>query len=289
MIYFHQHREELGYSLNSLYKAVGYSKQGLHQYIGRSNRYKEEVLHIIELIRQIRDDHPTMCCRAMYYKINPNYIGRDRFEALCREYGFTMNRTKAKHKTTDSSGVVRFDNLLNDNKLTDIDQGWSSDITYYEIDGSFYYITFILDCYSRRILGYNVSNRLLTKQTTLPSLKMAIKNRRYKIKEGIIFHSDGGGQYYADEFLSFTKDYKFKNSMCKHAYENGKAERINGIIKNNYLRHWNITNLSELVKSVDRAVNLYNTDKPHSSLQRMTPIQFENKLCNFNQPNVVNH
>lgn len=283
MIYFREHRDHYDFSLNGLYEAVGYSKQAIHQYIGRSNRYNEEVLHIIELIRQIRKDHPTMCCRSMYYKINPSYIGRDRFEAICRSYGFTAKRTKAKHKTTDSSGVIRFDNLLNDKILTDIDQGWSSDITYFEIDGSFYYITFILDCYSRRILGYNVSNRLLTKQTTLPAMRMAVKTRKGQLKQGIIFHSDGGGQYYADEFLEFTNQYRFKNSMCKHAYENGKAERVNGVIKNNYLQHWNIKNLSELVKGVDRAVNLYNTDKPHSSLKRMTPIQFENKLCNFNQ------
>ena len=281
MIYFREHRDDFTFSLNSLYTAVGYSKQAIHQYIGRSNRYKEEVFHIVELIRQIRDDHPTMCCRAMYYKINPSYIGRDKFEAICRDHGFTSKRTKAKHKTTDSSGVIRFDNLLNDKKLTDSDQAWSSDITYYEIDGSFYYITFILDCYSRRILGHNVSNRLLTKQTTLPSIRMAVKTRKNQIRQGIIFHSDGGGQYYADEFLSFTEQYHFQNSMCKHAYENGKAERVNGVIKNNYLKHWSINNLSDLVKGVDRAVNLYNTDKPHSSLQRLTPMEFENKLYNF--------
>lgn len=287
MIYFRQNRDDYSFSLNALYDSVGYSKQAIHQYIDRSNRYKEEVFHLIELIRQIRDDHPTMCCRAMYYKINPSYIGRDKFEAICRDFGFTSTRKKAKHKTTDSSGVIRFDNLLNDKPLTDIDQAWSSDITYYEIDGSFYYITFILDCYSRRILGYNVSNRLLTRQTTLPSMKMAVMTRNNQIKQGIIFHSDGGGQYYADDFLRFTEHYHFQNSMCKHAYENGKAERVNGVIKNNYLRHWNINNLSQLAKSVDRAVHLYNTDKPHSSLHRMTPIQFENKLCNFNHKETV--
>ncbi len=268
--------------MNRLYDCVGYSKQAIHQYINRSKRYKEEVHHIVELIRQIRKDHPTMCCRTMYYKINPSYVGRDRFESICRSFGFTAKQSKAKYKTTDSSGVVRFDNLLNELELRKIDQAWSSDITYYEINGSYYYITFILDCYSRRILGYIVSNRLLTKQTTLPAIRMAVKTRNNKLPAGIIFHSDGGGQYYADEFLEFTKQYKFKNSMCKHAYENGKAERVNGVIKNNYLKHWNIKSLSELVKGVDRAVNLYNNDKPHSSLKRMTPVEFENKLTILN-------
>jgi len=288
VIYFREQRSSYNFSLNAMYKAVGYSKQAIHQYIGRSNTYKEEVYHIVELIRQIRKDHPTMCCRSMYYKINPSYIGRDRFEAICRAYGFTSERSKAKHKTTDSSGVVRFDNLLNELKLSKIDQAWSSDITYYEIDGSFYYITFILDCYSRLILGYNVSNRLLTQQTTLPAMRMAIKTRKSQISRGIIFHSDGGGQYYADNFLELTDRYGFRNSMCKHAYENGKAERVNGVIKNNYLKHWNIESLSDLVKGVDRAVGLYNTDKPHTSLQRMTPIEFESKLINFETNNAKN-
>lgn len=287
-MYFHQHRSDYSFSLNKMYDSIGYSKQALHQYIGRSNRYKEEVFHLVELIRQIREDHPTMCCRAMYYKINPSYIGRDKFEALCRSFGFTAKRSKAKHKTTDSCGVVRFDNLLNDKILTNKDEAWSSDITYFEINGIFYYITFILDCYSRRILGYNVSSRLLTEHTTLPALQMAVKTRKGKIQPGIIFHSDGGGQYYADMFLKFTSYYMFRNSMCKHAYENGKAERVNGVIKNNYLKHRNINNLSDLVKEVDRAVNLYNEDKPHSSLHRMTPIEFENKLTNLSLKKLVN-
>lgn len=282
MIHFREFRDNYQFSLNALYDSIGYSKQAIHQYIGRSNRYKEEVFHLIELIRQIRKDHPTMCCRSMYYKINPSYIGRDRFEAICRVYGFAAKRTKAKYKTTDSSGVVRFDNLLSDLDLTQIDQAWSSDITYFEIDGSFYYITFIIDCFSRRILGYNVSSRLLTQQTTIPAIKMAIQTRGKHIRKGIIFHSDGGGQYYADEFLKLTENNGFKNSMCRHAYENGKAERVNGVIKNNYLKHWSINSLSDLVKSVDRAVSLYNQDKPHTSLHRMTPIQFENTIANFN-------
>ena len=69
--------------------------------------------------------------------------------------------------------------------------------------------------------------------------------------------------------------------MCEYAYQNGKSERINGIIKNNYLRHWEIKNFAELTKKVDRAVHLYNSDKPHISLSRSTPIEFEKKLVNL--------
>lgn len=101
---------------------------------------------------------------------------------------------------------------------------------------------------------------------------------------GIIFYSDGGGQYYDKDFLAITQKYKFKNSMCEYAWENGKAERVNGVIKNNYLIHRNINTYQELVKEVDRTVQLYNNDKPHISLQRKTPNQLENEyICNGQQ------
>lgn len=258
-----------------MYRSVGVSKQAFHQHLKRRRSHQEEVLNLREIIRQIRDDHPTMCCRDMYFKINPVFMGRDRFEALCREYGFMGERKKSARRTTDSTGVVRFDNLLQDKKLTGMNQAWCSDITYFEIDNSYYYITFILDCYSRRILGHHVSSRLFTEQTSLPAMKKAIRTRGKDLPAGIIFHSDGGGQYYDQEFLSLTKQFGFRNSMCEFAYENGKAERVNGVIKNNYLKHWHIQDLGQLVTQVDRAVHLYNTDKPHSSLQRQTPTSFE--------------
>lgn len=250
----------------------------------RSSRYKEEISNLIKIILQVRQDHPRMCCRDLYYRINPLYIGRDRFEALCKQYGFEVGIRRSFTRTTDSRGVIRFPNLIDQLKVQRINQVWSSDITYFDLQGVFYYITFIIDHYSRRILGYSVSSRLQTEHTTLPALIMAIVTRGL-IPQGIIFHSDGGGQYYDRQFLILTSRYKFKNSMCEMAYQNGMSERLNGIIKNNYLRHWNITNLAELIQQVDRAVRLYNMEKPHSGLGRMTPCEFEKKYANLSQQN----
>lgn len=278
-MYFWLNREAKSGSLNQMYKVVGISKQGFAKQRKRQSQYKEEERFVKDIVIQVRKDHPTMSCRSIYYKMNPVFIGRDRFERICREAGLKVVKQRNKRRTTDSSGVIRFPNLLKTIKLTGIDQVWSSDITYFEVNNIFYYITFILDNYSRRIVGHQISSRLLTEQTTLPALKKAIKLRgQQKLSKGIIFHSDGGGQYYAEKFLDLTKKYSFRNSMCSYAWENGKAERINGVIKNNYLKHWSINSLSELVKSVDRAVRLYNEDKPHISLSRMTPVEFENKI-----------
>ena len=284
MIFYWRHRTQFGHSLNELYRSVGTSKQGFHKMLTRSSRFKEEVVNLIKIINQIRQDHPTMCCRAMYYKINPVYIGRDKFESICKEYGFQTNPKRNFKRTTDSDGVERFPNLTENLVLLKINQVWSSDITYYDLGGVFYYLTFIMDNYSRRILGHNVASRLQTEHTSLPALKAAIKQRG-EIPEGIIFHSDGGGQYYDQNFLKLTNRYKFKNSMCEYAYENGKAERLNGVIKNNYLKHWNIKNLSDLIRSVDRAVRLYNNEKPHIGLKRLTPKQFEQECLIFNKRN----
>jgi len=247
--------------------------------LNRSSRYQEEISYLIKIILQVRQDHPRMCCRDMYYRINPQYIGRDRFEALCKQYGFEVGIRRSFTRTTDSRGVIRFPNLIDRLTVQRIDQVWSSDITYFDLKGVFYYITFIIDHYSRRILGYSVSSRLQTEYTTLPALIMAIRIRGV-IPQGIIFHSDGGGQYYDRQFLNLTSRYKFKNSMCEMAYENGKSERLNGIIKNNYLRPWNISTLGELTQAVDRAVRLYNTEKPHSGLGRKTPCAFEMNCLN---------
>ena len=93
--------------------------------------------------------------------------------------------------------------------------------------------------------------------------------------KGLIFHSDGGGQYYSKDFLKLTGKEEIVNSMGKSCYENAMAESLNGVIKNKYLRHRNINSLHDLTRELDRTVLLYNTDKPHSALQRMTPIAFE--------------
>lgn len=243
----------------------------------------EEEHQLLSLVHDIRKDHPTMGVRDIYYKLRPENMGRDAFEALCKRYDLMSKRDRNYRRTTDSTGVVRFNNLMDTIELTSTDQLWQTDITYFEVNGKFYYLTFILDAYSRRIVGYHVSKRLYTEDTTLPALWMAIILRGNKKLCKLILHSDGGGQYYDTDFLELTKLYEITNSMCEYAWENGKAERINGIIKNNYLKHRKINTYEELVKEVDRAVYLYNTEKPHIGLQRMTPVTFENKLISLSE------
>lgn len=259
------------------------SKQAIHQMLNRRLAVSEQTLYLLKIVADIRKDHPTLSLRAMYFKIRPERIGRDAFERMCLNSGFSMEHKRSLHRTTDSTGVIRFDDLLSNLKLSDINQAFSSDITYYEVSGYFCYITFIIDCFSRRIIGHYTSQRLLTEHTTLPALKMAIETRKTNLCPGIIFHSDGGGQYYDKNFLNLTQKCKMINSMCEFAWENGKAERINGTIKNNYLSHYEINSFSELKKGVDRAVQLYNAERPHKALRYVSPISYEKELLKLRQ------
>jgi transposase InsO family protein len=192
-----------------------------------------------------------------------------------------IKRKKRFIHTTDSSGVIRFNNLIEKLEITRINQVWQSDITYYNLNGRSYYITFIIDAFSRVVVGYTVSKRLTTEQTVIAALKKALKFRKGEDLSDLIFHSDGGGQYYAKEFIDVTEN--FKHSMCVAPWENGVAERINGVIKNNYLCYRTIPNYDTLVKEVDRSVYLYNYEKPHCKLQRMAPVLFEKSIHLQNQ------
>ena len=266
--------------MNTLYQALEISKQSFHQYKERQRQVMGEREQLIVLIMQVRKDHPTMGARDMYFKICPSYMGRDAFELFCKQEGLTSPKTKDYRRTTDSTGVVRFDNKIWGLEIIRPDQVWQSDITYFEVGGRFYYLTFIIDAFTRMIVGYAVSNRLSTEYTTIAALQMAIgfRERTMDTETSLIFHSDGGGQYYAKKFIELTGLYNIANSMCEYAWENGKAERINGIIKNNYLRHKSIANFDSLVKEVDRSVYLYNHEKPHIKLHRKSPFEFEMEL-----------
>ena len=262
--------------MNEVFRYSGYSKQAFHQKMGRQFCRLEQELLLLPLIEELRLEHPGVAARQLYLILQPENIGRDKFESLCFQYGFKLQRATAFKRTTNSKGVIRFPNLIAGIELTHINQAWSSDITYYQIGKTFYYLTFIMDLFSRIIVGFNVSKRLLTEDTTIPALKMALNQRNPS--PGLIFHSDGGGQYYCKAFLKLTSDHKIKNSMCDVVYENAHAERINGTIKNQYLKGYNPQSYRSLIEMTQKAVNNYNSVRPHTSLKKIPPVVFEKIL-----------
>ena len=123
--------------MNKLYRSIGTTKQSFHQKEDRWLQNKSEQEQILLLIYQIREDHPTMGIRDMYHKLKPECMGRDAFELFCKAENLGSKKVRNFRITTDSSGVIRFDNLLVDLQITRINQVWQSDITYFELNGIF--------------------------------------------------------------------------------------------------------------------------------------------------------
>jgi len=261
--------------MNQLYQAVSVKKQSFYQMLKRRKTQLDEAEQILMQVNKIREDHPSMAAREIYFKLNLLGMGRDKFEQFCFERGYRVKKQKNFRITTDSRGVTRFPNLIKELEVTAVNQVMVSDITYYEMHGKFYYITLIMDLFNREIVGYSASKSLRTEDTTLPALILVKKNRGQAALEGTIIHSDGGGQYYSNEFIKLTKKLKMSNSMTEESvYENAHAERINGTIKNSYLYCYAPETFEELQKQLKKAVYMYNHGKPHRALNRMTPVQY---------------
>lgn len=267
----------MSFSLESLYLTVGTIKQNVHGYLSRLCSRKGLEEQILQMVHLIREDHPDMGLREIYFMITPIGMGRDVFEGLCKGNGLNVRVYRNGCKTTDSNGTRYFPNLIEGLDLTRPNQVWQSDITYFSINGRFLYITLIQDSFTKIIVGHCASSCLETEHTTVVALKMSIKRYKGESLEGLIFHSDGGGQYYSNLFLAITGKFSITNSMGKSCYENAMAESLNGVVKNKYLRFKDINSLPELTRELDHTVMLYNSSKPHSALGRMTPEMFEEK------------
>jgi len=248
----------------------------------KRRKYKyEEQEQLIPLINEIRQDHPRMSARDIYLKLQPGFMGRDQFERFCMDSGYRIKKLRNYRVTTNSLGVTRFPNMIKDLEVTRVNQVFVSDITYFDIGSKTYYLTFIMDLYNREIVGWSASDNLRTEDTTLPALHRAIYERGRANLKGAIMHSDGGGQYYCNEFKELTKSLGMINSMTEEkVYENSHAERLNGIIKNNYLYPYGPTNMKSLKRLLNKAVLMYNTGKPHKALGKLTPSKFRSTIDN---------
>lgn len=266
--------------------AVSTSKQAFHQMSKRRQLLKNKMEELLLLVKNIRRDHPRMSARDMYLKLKPENLGRDRFEDLCLTSGFRVKKLKNYRVTTNSMGVTRFPNKLKEREVTGVNQVFVSDITYFDIGPKSYYLTLMMDLYNREVVGWNASESLRADQTTLPALYHLIKVRGKLKLKGAVIHSDGGGQYYSNDFKKITKELKMINSMTQESvYENSHAERLNGTIKNNYLYPYNPKDLSSLRKMMAKAVYMYNNGKPHVALNKLSPKEFLSKITVDNENN----
>jgi len=205
----------------------------------------------------------------MYYALMPSFIGRDRFIEIMMEAGFRLKRSRNYRRTT-FAGRIRYPNLIKGMKVEDSSVIWQSDITYLPLGDKFYYAIFIIDVYSKKIVGYKVSKHMRA-MANVGALAMALRTHR----SPKIHHSDRGSQYSGLQYVSMLKRNNTLISMGLKPQENAYAERINRTIKEEYLDRWKAKNYGQLQRQVSKAVRHYNNERPHNHLNRMTPVAFE--------------
>ncbi len=267
--------------MKDLLDGLDISKQSFHQMFKRRRYLYDEQEQLVPLINEIRRDHPRMSARDIYLKLKPSFMGRDQFERFCMDSGYRLKRLRNYRVTTNSLGVTRFSNKIQGLEVTRVNQVFVSDITYFDIGSDTYYLTLIMDLYTREIVGWSASESLRTEDTTIPALHRLIRERGKVNLDGAILHSDGGGQYYCNDFKSLTNDLNMINSMTEEkVYENTHAERLNGTVKNNYLYHYGPKDIKSLRRLLDKTVLMYNTGKPHKALKKLTPRAFRETIDN---------
>jgi putative transposase len=198
-------------------------------------------------------------------------IGRDRFFKVLAEKGLLLEPLPKAPRTTNSRhSLPVFRNLLAEMELVKPNQAWVSDITYIRTDSGYLYLSLITDAWSRKIVGYHAGDTL----ETIGCLK-ALEKATSGLVCGIfpIHHSDRGCQYCSHLYTGKLREYGFGISMTEemHCYENAKAERVNGILKQEYYLGSHFRTKEQAITAVDQAVYLYNNRRPHLALKYRTP------------------
>jgi putative transposase len=261
--------------MKGVYMLCGISKQAHHKAIKRQMGQLEKEIVYIRLMEQTREIHPGMGLRVMYDMLQPEGIGRDAFIATGLREGFRLKAVEKFTRTTYSTKYTRYRNLLGGKWFTDVNQLWSSDITYFYCLGRFYYLVMVMDVYSRRIIGYSIADNMRA-ENNLTALAMALNLRgEGNYHNNLIHHSDKGSQYASDIYTDTLQDCGIMISMCDDVYENTHIERANDTIKNQYLGRMDIGNEQELKRKVAEVIRSYNTLRPHKSLSGLSPTDYE--------------
>jgi len=258
----------------------GITRQAYYQnnWEGISTTLEEDL--IIQRVKQIRETHRRMGTRKLYEMLQPFMlehqikIGRDALFNMLSANHLLVRKRKRRIQTTNSYHWLRkHPNLISKFVPTEPNQLWVSDITYWKIKTDEHlYISFITDAYSRKIVGYQVAETMEAIES-IQALQMALSALGAESHLHLIHHSDRGIQYCSHAYVKLLQDYNIKISMTESGdpLENALAERINGIIKEEYLETYDISNLKDAKKLLKSVVELYNTERPHMSISNLTP------------------
>jgi putative transposase len=250
-------------------------------YKQRQHRTREEVDEslALKLVAQERSRHPRMGARKLLHLVGDELLeagvlmGRDRFFSLLRRKNLLIERRRKGVRTTRSGhGFAVYRNQAKDLELVSVHQLWVSDITYIRTEEGFMFLSLVMDGYSRAIVGYDASDSL-EMEGALRALSMA--QAQLPAKSRPMHHSDRGSQYCCGAYIARLKKREMSISMTEenHCYENACAERLNGILKQEYGLGETFGTKSEARSAVKEAVRLYNDCRPHGALQNKIPMQ----------------
>jgi putative transposase len=258
----------------------GVTRQAYYQnnWEGISTTLEEDL--IVQRVKEIREGHRRMGTRKLYEMLHPFMlghqikIGRDALFNILSANHLLVRKRKRRIRTTNSCHWFRkYPNLIRGFAPTAPNQLWVSDITYWKLNtGGHLYISLVTDACSHKIVGYQVAETMEAIET-IEALQMALSALGAEGHLNLIHHSDRGIQYCSHAYVKLLQGKDIKISMTENGdpLENAVAERVNGIIKGEYLETYDIDNIKDAKGLLKAVVDLYNNERPHTSIGNFTP------------------
>jgi transposase InsO family protein len=266
-----------GVDIKASCAVLKYARSSYYKALQKVQRDQDLAVRTVDGIRLIRQEMPRLGGKKLHFLLRKALLesghpclGRDRLFALMREHGLLVKRRRKYAVTTDSNHAFRtYVNLIKDKLVTRPNEVWVSDITYVRTKTGFSYVSLITDLYSRKIVGYHANNSLEL-QGCMKALKQALKTGKPEIH-----HSDRGSQYCSYAYTGVLKTNNIEISMAQagNCYENAVAERMNGILKQEFGLNATFKDLKHVQKALKQAVQTYNTKRPHWAINLMVPDQ----------------
>lgn len=264
-------------SLTTITHCFGLKRDAYYKYKARADKRLKLEQQIISIVKKRRKSLPREGVRKLTKSLDIDFnkanikVGRDTLFNVLRKYQMLTLRKKTSARTTNSyHRFYKYNNIIKDVKVIRPNQVWVSDITYIRTIKGFCYLALITDVHSRKIVGYDLSDSL-----ELKGCVRALNKAIYQAKNinGLIHHSDRGIQYCSNVYTQILKKKKIDISMTEenHCYENAMAERVNGILKDEFYLDQTFDNVAHAKRATKNAINLYNEIRLHLSLDYKTP------------------
>ncbi|MFZ6663120.1 IS3 family transposase [Peijinzhouia sedimentorum] len=257
-------------------RLFGIGRQVYYRSISKERNRQQIATDVVLMVEQVRMRMPRLGTRKLYHlleeKLKPLGVGRDRLFAIMKANNLQITPKRHYHITTNSHHRFRkHKNLIQSLEINRPEQVWVSDITYIGTRVSPMYLSLVTDAYSKRIMGFNVS-RSLDASGAVSAMEQALK-KRVCPKERLIHHSDRGLQYCCDTYQELLSKHKVACSMTEtyDPYQNAIAERVNGILKHEFILGITTGDLKLMQKLMDQSIYIYNVERPHLSCFMKTP------------------